>query len=220
MMATPDVWPAMADAYESATGPFGDRLLATLRAGEAAGGDARGRMSAAMLIVDGERQDEPWQGRLIDVRIDHTLGDPIAELERRVSRRARVPALQPWRATRSWPATRGAVRETDAGLDLLPGDGNLRFLRAGALLAAGDTDDGVGRCERCFASARRGRRWLAVFHERGLMVLPPGRRSSSTIRSAADEADDGRRAPGRSRRWCRPLIDGRRRASRTKLSKY
>src|SRR6476646_680235 len=134
MMVTPDVWPAMADAYLSATGPFGDRLLATLRAGEAAGGDARGRMSAAMLIVDGERQDEPWQGRLIDVRIDHTLGDPLAELED-VYR----AALAYRHYSRGIDAivggdARGAVRETDAGLDLLTGDGNLRFLRAGALL--------------------------------------------------------------------------------------
>ena len=82
MMANPDVWPAMADAYESASGPFGDRLLATLRAGEAAGGDGRGPMSAAMLIVDGTRQDEPWQGRLIDLRVDHNADDPIEELDR------------------------------------------------------------------------------------------------------------------------------------------
>ena len=36
-----------------------------------AGGDARGRMSAAVLIVDGERRDHPWEGVLVDVRVDH-----------------------------------------------------------------------------------------------------------------------------------------------------
>ena len=49
MMASDRVWPAMAEAYEHAKGDFSDRLLAALSAGENAGGDARGRMSAAML---------------------------------------------------------------------------------------------------------------------------------------------------------------------------
>ena len=56
MMASPQVWPAMSAAYESAAGWFPRRLLAALVAGEAAGGDARGGMSAAMLVVDGERR--------------------------------------------------------------------------------------------------------------------------------------------------------------------
>ncbi len=53
MMATPDVWGAMAAAFEQSTGPLARRLLAALHAGEAAGGDARGRMSAALLVVEG-----------------------------------------------------------------------------------------------------------------------------------------------------------------------
>lgn len=51
MMATPQVSPAMAAAYEAAPGPFPQRLLEALRAGEDAGGDARGRMAAALLAV-------------------------------------------------------------------------------------------------------------------------------------------------------------------------
>jgi len=174
MMVTPDVWPAMADTYASATGPFGDRLLATLRAGEAAGGDARGRMSAAMLIVDGERHDEPWQGRLLDVRIDHTLGDPLDELEK-VYRAARGYRhySRGLEAIMSGDGP-GAVRACDEGLDLLPGDGNLRFLRAGALLVSDRTDDGI---EELRMLLRERPSWATVargFHERGLMVLPDG----------------------------------------------
>ena len=42
MMASAEVWPAMAEAYETGTGTFPERLLAVLRAAEDAGGDARG----------------------------------------------------------------------------------------------------------------------------------------------------------------------------------
>src|ERR1700730_7764461 len=43
MMASASVWPAMLDAYMAAQGEFAERLLAALDAGEAAGGDVRGR---------------------------------------------------------------------------------------------------------------------------------------------------------------------------------
>src|SRR5882672_2432348 len=49
MMLKNSVWPAMADAYGNASGALIDKLLATLDAAEAEGGDIRGRQSAAIL---------------------------------------------------------------------------------------------------------------------------------------------------------------------------
>jgi uncharacterized Ntn-hydrolase superfamily protein len=55
--------------------PFAQRMIAAMRAGEAAGGDKRGKQSAALLIHD----EEEWSA--LDLRVDdHT--DPLAELER------------------------------------------------------------------------------------------------------------------------------------------
>ncbi|MGZ5873432.1 MAG: DUF1028 domain-containing protein [Bradyrhizobium sp.] len=55
--------------------PFARRLIAAMRAGEAAGGDKRGKQSAAVLIYG----EEEWSD--LDLRVDdHT--DPLAELER------------------------------------------------------------------------------------------------------------------------------------------
>jgi len=61
--------------------PFARRLLVAMRAGEAAGGDKRGKQSAALLIHD----QEEWSA--LDLRVDDHA-DPLAELERleRVSR--------------------------------------------------------------------------------------------------------------------------------------
>ena len=78
MMADPDVWPAMARAYEAADGPLARRLLTALQAAEARGGDARGRQSAALLVAPAE--GEPWR-RIVDIRVeDHP--EPLAELQR------------------------------------------------------------------------------------------------------------------------------------------
>src|SRR5947209_882396 len=54
MMATDAVWGAMAEAYTGASGAFAERLVAALDAGEAAGGDVRGRQSAALVVAPPE----------------------------------------------------------------------------------------------------------------------------------------------------------------------
>jgi uncharacterized Ntn-hydrolase superfamily protein len=80
LMRRDAVWPAMSRAFETARGDLADRMLAALEAGEAAGGDIRGRQSAALLVVSGDRDARPWQ-RLIDIRVDDTT-DPLGELRR------------------------------------------------------------------------------------------------------------------------------------------
>jgi uncharacterized Ntn-hydrolase superfamily protein len=78
LMRSGEVWDAMSEAYLGAGGPLADRLLDALDAAEAAGGDLRGRQSAAILVVGAE--GEPWQ-RLVDLRVeDHE--DPLVELRR------------------------------------------------------------------------------------------------------------------------------------------
>ena len=78
--------------------PFAQRLIAAMRAGEAAGGDKRGKQSAALLIHD----TEEWSA--LDLRVDDHA-DPLAELERleRVSRERWVH-FREFLATRKNPA--------------------------------------------------------------------------------------------------------------------
>jgi uncharacterized Ntn-hydrolase superfamily protein len=84
MMRSAEVWPAMASAYAGASGSLPQRLLGALDAGEAAGGDFRGRQTAAMLVVEGKASGRPWDDRVIDVRVDDHP-DPLAELRRLVT---------------------------------------------------------------------------------------------------------------------------------------
>jgi uncharacterized Ntn-hydrolase superfamily protein len=72
----------MATAFEAAAGaPLADRLLAALAAGDAAGGDRRGRQSAALIVA---RPDGGYGGnhdRYLDLRIDDHPS-PVEELSR------------------------------------------------------------------------------------------------------------------------------------------
>src|ERR1700687_4721151 len=90
MMRKNSVWPAMADAYRTATGEFVDRLLAALDAAEIEDGDIRGKQSAAILIVEGQGTGRPWSDTIFDLRVDDAP-EPLVEIRRLVSiRRAYI----------------------------------------------------------------------------------------------------------------------------------
>jgi len=76
MLAGPRVLAATAEAYRSAAGlPLAERLLAAMAAGEAAGGDKRGKQAAALRI----HADEDYLQ--LDLRVDDHA-DPITEMQR------------------------------------------------------------------------------------------------------------------------------------------
>ncbi|MDQ3643338.1 MAG: DUF1028 domain-containing protein [Actinomycetota bacterium] len=65
-----DVIQAMADAFDAGQGDLVDRLLAAMLAGDAAGGDRRGRQSAALLVVRSGGGYEGSTDRYVDLRVD------------------------------------------------------------------------------------------------------------------------------------------------------
>ncbi|HEX9324372.1 MAG TPA: DUF1028 domain-containing protein [Xanthobacteraceae bacterium] len=106
MLAGARVIEATAAAYcDNAALPFARRLIAALQAGEAAGGDKRGRQSAAVLI----HGEEDWPD--LDLRVDDHP-EPLAELARleRVSRERYVHFL------RFLPSRRDPTGVTDRGI--------------------------------------------------------------------------------------------------------
>jgi uncharacterized Ntn-hydrolase superfamily protein len=81
MMLNKKVWPAMAEAFESSTGPLAERMIAALKAAESVGGDIRGQQSASILVVRAQATGKPWEDRLIDLRVeDHPQA--VKEIER------------------------------------------------------------------------------------------------------------------------------------------
>jgi len=82
MMLNDKVVPAMEKAWkEKSTLPLAERMVEVLKAAQQAGGDIRGKQSAALLVVAPVVSDEPWNDRLIDLRVDDAK-DPITEIER------------------------------------------------------------------------------------------------------------------------------------------
>jgi uncharacterized Ntn-hydrolase superfamily protein len=81
ILAGPEVVDAMAGAYEASGGPLAERLLVALAAGDHAGGDRRGRQSAAIAVVARGAGYGGNDDNLVDLRVDDHP-DPVPELRR------------------------------------------------------------------------------------------------------------------------------------------
>lgn len=80
----------MAKAFEESKGPLVWRMMAALEAGDKAGGDKRGKQSAAILVVRAKYGPNGIGDRYIDLRVDDHK-DPIPELSRILSLRVKRP---------------------------------------------------------------------------------------------------------------------------------
>ena len=77
----PQVIEAVWKTFETSTGPLAERLVAAIEAGQAAGGDSRGKQTAALLIVKPKAGPAGWSDRAIDLRVDDHP-EPMVELRR------------------------------------------------------------------------------------------------------------------------------------------
>jgi len=148
MMAAPGVPEAMAAAFTDGAGrPLTDRLVAALEAAEAAGGDVRGRQSAALLVVRGD--GEPWR-RAVDLRVEDHV-DPLAEL-RRLLRLHRAYALAEEGDELSGAGEFDAAAERyRAAAELAPEADELQFWAGLGIAQAGDLDGGAARVREAMA---------------------------------------------------------------------
>ncbi len=152
MMTNPTVWPAMAQAYRSAsdTGDLAERLLLALEAGQAAGGDIRGQQSAAILIVKPVSTQRPWEDRVMDLRIeDHP--HPIRELRRLVHLHRTYQRMNRGDDLLGAGQTEEALREYRAAAAMTPEIDELPFWHAVTLADIGRLEDALPIFEQVFA---------------------------------------------------------------------
>ncbi len=144
MMASKEVWPAMARAFEGAAGSLAERLLTALEAGEAAGGDVRGRQSAALLVVPAE--GERWR-RTVDLRVeDHP--EPLEELRRLLGLAEAYSLVSEAEELGAEGRHEEAGERGRRALDLVPDNAEFMFWAGLSLAQRGQVDLGVGLVKR------------------------------------------------------------------------
>jgi uncharacterized Ntn-hydrolase superfamily protein len=149
LMLTEDVPDVMARAFESAEGPLAERMMAALEAAQAAGGDIRGKQSAAILVVRGKPSDRPWTDRLIDLRVeDHD--HPVAEIRRLLHLHRAYEHMNRGDEAVAAGQMDLAAREYAAAESMVPDSHEFVFWHAVTLVATGHADEALPLFARAF----------------------------------------------------------------------
>ncbi len=133
---------AMSRAFEEAPvgTPLAERLVLALHAAEGAGGDVRGRQSAAILVVKGESTGRVWADRVVELRVeDHA--SPVDELARLLKLHRAYERMNDGDEAMERGDVEGALREYGAARALAGGHAEMAFWTAVSLLNAGKTSE-------------------------------------------------------------------------------
>jgi uncharacterized Ntn-hydrolase superfamily protein len=130
---------AMASAFRGAQGSLAERMLAALDAAQAAGGDLRGKQSAAILVVAAEATGQPLQDRLVDLHVeDHP--EPLAELRRLLVMHTAYESMNRGDHALERDDIDAAVEYYGRAEALFPANLEMKFWHAVSLLNAGRTE--------------------------------------------------------------------------------
>jgi uncharacterized Ntn-hydrolase superfamily protein len=158
LMLNDKVWPAMARAFESTKGDLADRMLAALDAAQAAGGDIRGRQSAALIVVTGKPTGQAWKDRTFDLRVDDSP-QPLQELRRLVTLQRAYNHMNAGDLAVEKKDNEGALREYSAAEKLVPDNAEMIYWHAVALVNMGRVDESLPLFRKVFAMDRN---WITL----------------------------------------------------------
>lgn len=158
LMLNDKIWGAMSKAYESARGPLSERLMLALEAAEAAGGDIRGKQSAAILIVKPESTGRSWADRVMELRVeDHT--EPLKELRRLLRVHEAYEHMNRGDLAVEHGDAEGALKEYGAAGAMFPDNVEMKFWHAISLVTMNRTDEALPLFKDVFA---RDKNWVTL----------------------------------------------------------
>jgi uncharacterized Ntn-hydrolase superfamily protein len=173
IMARAGVWDAMVAAHQTADGDLASRLLAALEAAEGAGGDLRGRQSAALVVVAARPGERPAGDRLVDLRVDDHP-EPLAELGRLLALRRAYAHIDTGDELAAAGDVEGALDEYAAAHRRYPDNAEFAFWHGAALAADGRENEARPLLEQAFAAHDGWRELLARLPAAGLFPDDPG----------------------------------------------
>ena len=159
LMKTTSVIPSMVSAWESSAGtPLAERLMAVLRGAQAAGGDIRGKQSAALMVGSTDASAPPWDALEIDLRVeDHA--NPIEELSRLLGTFRAYEHMTEANEAMAREDYESCIDHYQTARDLLPGNVEIAFWHGLALARSGDDLRAIATLRTVF---QREPDWLEV----------------------------------------------------------
>jgi uncharacterized Ntn-hydrolase superfamily protein len=172
LMSNERIWPAMAEAFKKSKGPLAERMLAALDAAQKAGGDIRGKQSAALLVVRAKSTGKVWEDRLVDLRVDDNK-EPLVELRRLLKTHRAYEHMNNGDLAVEKNDMTGAMREYSTAMKMFPDNLEMKFWTAVALANQGNLKEAVPMFNEIFAKDSNWRDLIPRLLPNGLLKVTP-----------------------------------------------
>ncbi len=142
LMSNNKIWPAMDKAFRESKGPLAERMITALEAAQNAGGDIRGKQSAAILVVKGKSTGKVWEDRLIDLRVEDNP-KPIVELKRLLKVHRAYDHMNSGDQAVGNNDMELAMKEYSTAEEMFPDNLEMKFWHAVTLASIGKVDESL-----------------------------------------------------------------------------
>lgn len=171
MMLNDEVVPAMAQAYvQNANLPLAERVVAALKAAQDAGGDIRGKQSAALIVVGPERTDKSWEEKKIDLRVDDHK-EPIKELSRLLKVARAYEHMNKGDLAVEAGDMEKALKEYGTAEKMFPENLEMKFWKAVALANSGNLEDAKPIFQKVFDADKNWKEMITRLPASGILTI-------------------------------------------------
>ncbi|ORL43952.1 DUF1028 domain-containing protein [Zunongwangia atlantica] len=171
MMLNNKVVPAMAEAFKANEDlPLAERMVEVLKAAQNAGGDIRGKQSAALIVVGPKKVENPWEEKKIDLRVDDHQ-NPIQELERLLKTARAYEHMNKGDLAVETGDIDMALEEYGTAEEMFPDNLEMKFWKAVALANSNRLDEALPVFSEIFEQDDNWREMITRLPKAGLLDL-------------------------------------------------
>ncbi|SKB49657.1 Uncharacterized conserved protein, Ntn-hydrolase superfamily [Salegentibacter holothuriorum] len=171
MMLNDKVVPEMAKAFtENMNLPLAERVVAVLKAAQKAGGDIRGKQSAALIVVGPDKVEEIWKDKKIDLRVDDHE-NPVEELARLLKTARAYQFMNRGDLAMEKGNVEEALKQYSTAENMFPENLEMRFWKAVALANSDRLEEAKQIFDRIFDEDENWRIMLKRLPKAGLIEV-------------------------------------------------
>jgi len=172
LMLNDRIWPAMEESFKNSKGSLAERMLVALEAAEKAGGDARGKQSAALLVVRAQSTGKIWEDRLVDIRIDDS-SEPLPELRRLLKVHRAYQHMNNGDLAVEKNDMDKAMMEYSSAMKMFPDNLEMKFWTAVALANKGKMEEAIPMFKDIFKKDKNWKDLTPRLLPNGLLKVTP-----------------------------------------------
>jgi uncharacterized Ntn-hydrolase superfamily protein len=173
MMLNDKVVPAMKQAMDLIQSlPIAERVMAAMKAAQAAGGDIRGQQSAVLLVFKAKSTGELWKDNYINLRVDDHA-QPIEELDRLLKVFRAYEHMNNGDLKMETSDMNGAMKEYNEAMAMYPDNLEMKFWTAVTMLNQGETEKSMVVLKEIFKADNNWKELFKRLPASGLVIATP-----------------------------------------------